>query len=617
MMPGLFRLTLDSPTTAATPIMRRRTSLLRCAFGALLCLALGACAMVSEQTTTPSAADSERAGHAEQLYAQGDLDGSAAEFLALAQDSGGDARAHFLLRAAEALRERGDIDAAARALGDLNRRRLHGDEPVRLDLLDAEIALKRGDIAQAQSLLATGASDLPPNLRVRTLELRARVDLAAGDAFASARARASLDRDLRDADRQQNRRQLTDALATLDANALKTGIDTLPPDDPMRPWIEQALRRQGQTIAREMPRPSHRVGTLQPAADGALEAEGYTTLKHVALLLPLNAQLANVSQAIRDGFLAAFFADRADRRPDVRIYDSGKTPAEAITAYNVAIADGADHVVGPLQREAVGELFHQSLGARVLALNHPDTGEVPPPGSAEFGLLPDSEGAQVAEHMRERGIGRVAVIAADTDWAERAARAFRAQFEAAGGVIAGETRLSDKDVNYATSIVQATASLGDADGAGVFISMRPQQARLLLPQLKIANVNAPVFATSHVYSGDNSPALDRDLDGLEFCDAPWLFSPVAGLPERNLIASRIASANGVGARLFAFGMDAYSLLPYLDWLLTHPDAYLNGATGELTADNFGRIHRVVGWARFRNGVAAPVDGALSAAPMQP
>jgi outer membrane PBP1 activator LpoA protein len=63
-------------------------------------------------------------------------------------------------------------------------------------------------------------------------------------------------------------------------------------------------------------------------------------------------------------------------------------------------------------------------------------------------------------------------------------------------------------------------------------------------------------------------------------------------------------------------MDAYALLPYMDWLLAHPDAYVGGATGELTADSFGRIHRTVGWARFRNGTAQAVDGALSTAPAQ-
>jgi len=90
---------------------------------------------------------------------------------------------------------------------------------------------------------------------------------------------------------------------------------------------------------------------------------------------------------------------------------------------------------------------------------------------------------------------------------------------------------------------------------------------------------------------------------------------VTGLPDRAQLGSRLDSVGGVGGRLFAFGLDAYALLPYLGWLQSHPDAYLNGATGALTADSFGRVHRIVGWARFSNGVAVPVEGALNPAPL--
>ena len=577
----------------------------------VLSLALGACATMPEEEEATTAAD---AAHAEQLYKHGDLDQAASAFLALADATGGDTSAHYRLRAAEAMRDAGDLEGAARTLEDVKRRRLHGNEPIRLDLLDAEIALGHGDAARAQALLATPTVDLPPDLRVRMLELRARAEVAGGDAYAAARTRAELDRYLEDGDRDQNRKQILDTLGTLDVGALKTRAQALPPTDPLRPWLEQALRGKGQALARTLPRPNRPVGTMSPGHVGAADAEGYAAPKQVALLLPLNAQLAAVSQSIRDGFLAAYFAGDAARRPDVRIYDAGRVPADAVAAYKQAVADGADHVVGPLQREAVGELFHQTLTAPVLALNHPDTGEVPPAGSAEFGLLPDAEGAQVAEHMHERGIVRAVIITADADWAERAAIAFRAQFEAAGGSIVGEARLREGEVNYKTAILQSTQSLGDSADAGVFISMRPQQARLLLPQLKIAGVGAPVFATSHIYSGDANPGLDRDLDGVEFCDSPWLLGPVPGMPDRDAISRQIASANGVGARLFAFGMDAYALLPYIDWLLAHPDAYLDGATGDLSADAFGRIHRLVGWALFTQGVARPVEGALSAVP---
>ena len=592
------------------PARARRWRPLRPLLPVLLCLAAAGCVVLPSQPVGTSV-EAERA---EQLYRDGELARSAEAFLDLARQHRGDANAHYRLRAAEALRDRGDLEAASRALGDIRRRRLHGDEPVRLDLLDAEIALSRGDTERALALLAQPAEELPQPLQLRALELRARASLAGGDAFASAQARAGLDRWLEGADREANRRELLDALAAIEPQRLRDRSNDLAPEDPLWPWIEQALRGAGQPLARRMPRPSHPVGTLRPGADGALAAEGYQRLQRIALLLPAGSQLAGVSRSIRDGFLAAYFADDPANRPELRIYDSGSTPASAVAAYGRAVADGADHVVGPLQRESVGELFHQALPARVLALNHPDTGEVPPPGSAEFGLLPDVEGAQVAEHMRERGITRAAVIAADTDWAERAARAFRAQFEAGGGIVAGETRLPEREVDFTTAILQATGTLGSDAATGVFISLRPQQARLLVPQLRVAQVLAPVYGTSHIYAGDDNAALDRDLDGVEFCDAPWLFGPVPGRPTRGAIAARIDSANGFGGRLFAFGMDAYVLLPYLDWLLTHPDAYLTGATGELTADGFGRIHRMVGWARFDNGIARPVDGALSSAP---
>ena len=578
---------------------------------AFACALLGACATLSQ----PSPVAVERAGRAEQLYRNGELEQAAAEFLALARSHSGDAEAYYRLRAAETLRDHGDIEAAADALGDIKRRRLHDDEPQRLDLLDAQIALSRGDTERAKALLAFDDSTLSSSLRMRALELRARAELASGDAFSSARMRAALDRSLEAGDREDNRKQLIATLSTLDTQLLRERFDTLPDGDALRPWIEQVLRGKGQPLARALPRPSRPVGTMQPGIDGAMQAEGYAPPKRVALLLPTSA-LSSVSTPIRDGFLAAYFADDPQYRPDVRIYDAGKTPADAISAYDAAVADGADRVVGPLQREAVGELFHRSLPARVLALNHPDTGEVPPPGSAEFGLLPDAEGAQVAERMHEFGITRAAMIVADADWAARAGRAFRAQFEAAGNHIVGEARLQDQEIDFTAAIERATATLGSEPGGGIFISMRPQQARLLLPQLRVVNSGVRVFATSHIYAGDNNASLDRDLDGVEFCDAAWLFRPIAGRPQRDRLSREIGSANGFGGRLFAFGMDAYALLPYLDWLLSHPDAYLDGATGELTADSFGRIHRLVSWARFENGIALPVDGVLRPLPMQ-
>lgn len=569
--------------------------------------ALAFCALLSACASTGGTGprNPQQASSAEEQFSHGDFRAAADAFLALAdKDSSG--RAHYRLRAAEALREEGDLDAVAKLLPDIKRKRLLPDEAFRYDLLDAEVALTQKDASRALTLLALPDAQLPPGMQPRRLELTARAQAMNGDAFGAARTRAALNRNLSGADRDANERSIVDTLEAMPAASLKELGTPLAANDALRPWVEQALRRQGQALPLITLHPGRPVGTV----DGG-SREGFRQSHHVALLLPLSGSFKNAAGAIRDGFFAAYFNDRNAARPEVRTYDSGNTPEDALAAYQHARAEGADRVIGPLSREAVGALFEQPLPVPVLALNQAESGATPPPGSLAFGLTPDGEGAQVAEHMISLGLKEAAVIAGSEDWAERAAQAFRAQFESLGGKVIGEARLKDGEVNYAAAIKQSVGSFAGASGAGVFISLRPQQARLLLPQLKLATVTLPVFGTSHVYAGGSNPGLDRDLDGLEFCDAPWLFDATPGLPSREAISRSLDAARGAGARLFALGMDAYALLPFMEWLGTHPDSYLPGATGQLASDHFGRVNRLLTWARFDGGVARGSVGGLT------
>jgi hypothetical protein len=178
--------------------------------------------------------------------------------------------------------------------------------------------------------------------------------------------------------------------------------------------------------------------------------------------------------------------------------------------------------------------------------------------------------------------------------------------------LSSQVTLDASSIDFASQL--SGINVGDAPDdqtdAGVFISMKPQQARLLLPQLRLAKNTLPVFATSHVYAGTDDPAADRDLEGVEFCDAPWLFDAQPGLARRADLGAAFPATKGVAARLFAFGMDAWGLVPYIDWMRGHPGSYLPGATGQLVADEFGRVRRVLIWARFTDGVAHPVAGSL-------
>jgi uncharacterized protein len=610
------------------------------AFALLFSLAAAGCV---DQGGVRSDDDKTAANNAEQWFRNGDFDRAGQAFMDIAENDR-DYRDHYRLRAAEAYREEGNLNAVSWALEGVKTRRLSPNEAVRASLLESEVALSHHDGARAMNLLIFPDSHepqaaLPPALQSRALELRARAQAETHDAIGSAHTRLVLGALLKPNERAANDAQIVTTLSALDAETLKQQGASLLPNDPLRPFIEQALRKSGQALPQTAQNANQPVGTL-PAGQNTVNGEGYRAARLIALLLPVEGQLKAVAQPIRDGFFAAYFSDPHVPKPEVRVYDSGNTAADAVAAYQKAVSEGADRVVGPLRRDAVSAVFAQDhLSVPVLALNQPEHSEAPPPGSASFGLVPDVEAAQAAQHMIERGITRAAIITASDDWAERAAIAFRAQFESQHGTVVGEARLrGENDVNFSSMIKQALSSLPTgaattplpgavaaptSDSAptdtGIFISMRPQQARLLLPQLKLAGYSStPVFATSHVFAGNVNPGMDRDLDGLEFCDAPWLFDAVVGLPHFSDIAGALDSARGAGARLFAMGLDAYALVPYLDWMVQHHDSYLPGATGQLTTDALGRVQRNLIWARFADGVAQPINGSLqmSGAPLQ-
>ena len=613
---------------------------LRPALGLILLLSgmltLGGCV---PGNTKPSPAETSAADSAAALTRQGQFDQAVQAYLAMASQYG-DRADHYRLLAAEAWREEGRIDDAAPTLAQIKRANLQGDDAVRFDLLRADLALRHHDAATALRLTTQPTVAVPNKLQLRLYELRARAQAATGDHWGAARTRVQMDEQLQGLDRAENRKQVLAELTKLDVASLKRRAAAMQPGDRMLSWTNEALSQLGVAVAQPTPALQQPVGTLLPGANAEVR-EGYKMPAHVALLLPESGTYAAAGNAIREGFFAAYAEAARTHAPraSVRIYDTHGSDDGAVKAYQQAASDGAQLVVGPLTRGAVAALFAQAkLPVPVLALNHPDSKQLPATDASEFGLLPETEGAQAADHMIERGVHQAYVVISSDDFAQRAANAFKAELLARGGSVTGMASLPAGGANYAgviaslhlpataatpapaatapdTSAPAASASTGTiasapVNDAGIFISMRPSQARLLLPQLQIARITLPVFGTSHIYAGSDNATADGDLNGVEFCDAPWLFDAQPGLPHHDDIGTLLPSARDGSARLFAFGMDAWSLVPYLDWLRDHPGSYLPGATGQLTADQFGRISRVLIWAKFQNGLARPLGGSL-------
>lgn len=576
------------------------------ASGLLISLLLSACV---PSVVPRSPAEMAAAQNAADLANQGQFDRAAQAYQALAAQTPSRAD-HYKLLAAEAYREENALDRAAPLVVGINRDQLTDDEPVRLDLLRAEIALHQHDPTTALRLTTQPDLSVPANLRSRLLILRADALAGTGDLWGAARTRVQMDDALHGPDRAQNRDQALTLLTKLGVEPLKQRAAAMQPGDRMLPWINEALGRLGVTVAQAQPNLDQAVGTLVPGS-GASVREGYKMPAHIALLLPNSDGLAAAGTAIREGFFAAYFqsSDTHAPRATVRVYDSGGNAASAIKAYNQAVAEGAQMVVGPLARSEVqGVLGQQSLPVPVLALNHLESKTLPAGTASEFAMMPEDEGAQAADHMIERGLHNAYVLISSDDFAKRAATAFKAELEAKGGQIANTAQLPASGVNYGDAINALNAGSAGAD-AGIFISMRAEQARLLLPQLRVVRITLPVFATSHIYGGSDNASADRDLEGVEFCDAPWLFDAQTGLPSYHDLAAQLPAARGA-AQLFAFGMDAWNLVPYLDWLRNHPGSYLPGATGQLAVDTFGHVKRVLTWLKFQDGVARPIAGSL-------
>ncbi len=547
---------------------------------------------------------------ADQLYAAGNFRAAAAEYQRLAASAWGATKDPLLLRAGESLREEGDLDGAAAAIARVRRAKLAGDGPQRYDLLTAEIALARGDAERALALATVDPALATSAQSARATEIRARAFDRLGRPLDAAAERVALI-DLAPGDRAAIEDDLLRALIVVPAADLNRALGQIARGDRRRPWIERALRAQGEAAARVVGRGSRAVGGLTgDARDQAIWGrEGRIGNDRVALLLPLSGELAPAGTAIRDGFFAAYFDD-PERRPAVRVFDVGAGTEAALEAYRRAVADGHRRVIGPLARDQVQAVLRQEqLPIPVLALNHPDDGAPPPPGSQLFGLLPEEEAAFVAEQALVRGARRAAIVASSEDWGLRAAGAFRAQFVQGGGVVAGEARVAAGSIDLGGAVNEATAAGADV----VFMALRPQQARVAAPLLALRDSRRPVYATSHVYSGQASPTLDRDLNGVVFCDAPWLFNLNLGIAARVDLAPMLPAA-AQNPRLFAFGMDAYRLLGYVDWLGRNPDDYLPGASGDLSVDEFGRVRRSLACLRFVDGAPQTIEGALSVAP---
>jgi outer membrane PBP1 activator LpoA protein len=594
----------------------------------LLCLLLAGCPSLGPTTPPPPNLD-----RAELLESRGDGAAAARILEALAAENTGTDRAGLLLRAAHDYLTAHQPEEAARVLG-LVVPPLTPAQSLEQQLLNAELALTRGEGPQAWQTLAAIPEPTDPSLGVRYWDLKRRAAFATGRPLDAVRAEMSSERWLASADQ---RRAARATLLTELRDASERGVRIDPrsaPDAPTRGWLElaplaaQAARAPSAATAQiqswEGRYPGHPADEVVRSELLGQRPVPVVALPHVALLLPLSGRQASAAVSVRDGFLTAYYVNASSQRPRVRIYDTASTSISEAIAH--ATQEGAEFIVGPLTREeviAAAELA--TPHAPILALNFLPPDRTPPRAFYQFALSPEDEARQAARRVLADGHKRGIALIPEGEWGTRVLAAFKDELLQGGGTLIDTSSYDPAHPDYAAAVMQILrindsnarfkrleSTLGTklqaqfqprrrADIAFIFVpSQQVAAARQLRPQLRFYFASdVPTYATSDAYEPD--PNANQDMDGLMFPDMPWMLG--GGLAESVRAAAREAWPSGGPRRnrLYAFGFDAYRLAAALRNAPADGQLSVEGLTGRLTLDAEHRVHRELDWAQLKDG----------------
>ena len=546
-------------------------------------------------------------------------DASLEQLLQQASESQNPEKAALLrLSAADLAIKQHNFDRATQILKQVPLDQLKPAQQAFASTLSAELAMSRSQTKEALTALSHPSvariAEMQPELQVRTRTVHARALEADNQILAAARERTALSPLLSGETATANNEAIWSLLAALPVDQLQP-----PSSDALGGWMSLALAvksagtLQDQQNAIDQWRaqnPAHPAALQLPTPLAKLKELTSQPLTKIALLLPQDGQLASVSKALRDGFVAAHYqAQQAGQNPpQILFYDSSRLTS-LDEFYRKAQADGVQLVVGPLEKSLVKQLnIRPQLPITTLALNYSE-GAQGPAQLFQFGLAAEDEAREVARRARADGLTRAGAMVPKGEWGERVLKAFRQEWEANGGSVVGIEYI-DQPVALARQVadlVQLRKADSNAsqpsrrqDMEFIFLAATPQQAQQIKPTLNYQYAgDLPVYATSHVFSASGDQNQYTDMNGIRFCETPWLLTP--SNPLRQQVTEQWPQAGGSLGRLYAMGIDAYRLTSSLEQLKALPDNRIDGLSGSLSMNPTQRIERQLPWAEFVNG----------------
>ena len=564
----------------------------------------------------------------------------------------------YLLIAAEILYDRGLVEPAAAKLAAIPGQLATDDLQHRLMIVNAKDAMLNSDPERALGLLPDPQTVTSPLHRARVFEVRAQSYRQLQNPDEELLARLALEQELDNPDIvDRNHVQIWQLLTTQPLSTLDQ-MTTNVRGEAYQGWIELALanarggvnaqQRETNLLSWRERFPTHpasprfvdRLFTAERFGGFAMSA---SEIRQVGVLLPLGSEgIGAVAEAIRDGIVINLQNTSGEAAPVVRFYDTGDSPALARAAFQTALQEGADAIIGPLRKESVTAILTlRNIPVPVITLNYVDAvpGAQVHQNVLQFGLAPEDEARSAALRSLALNYRKAIVLQSDDSRGDREARAFTELMMLNGGEVLHTGVLPLEEYDYSRQLKDALLiSQGDQrfrrisrvigeklffepsirdDVDMVFLALTSEQAQSVRPQLAFFHAaKLPLLATSRVALAEDDARARQDLNGIFYADAPWILD--SGVKESSVyrqVRRNFPQGMELFSKLYALGADAWTLLTRLQELSENPELRIPGYTGELTLAPDRRVERSLLWAQYQEGKSISVRNVEFSSPV--
>lgn len=334
---------------------------------------------------------------------------------------------------------------------------------------------------------------------------------------------------------------------------------------------------------------------------------------------------------------AALSAAPANLNTEVKIYDTSSQPIDQILVQ--AQQDGATLVVGPLLKNDVDALTRINSPLNILALNQSENVQNSP-NICYFALSPEDEARDAARHIWQKNQRSPLLLIPSNALGERISKAFTDEWQKLGGGTVLQQRLGSisdlkHGINSGAGITltgtpvmaannppesvtiggltipttpiepQIDSSNGQVDA--VYIVASSDEMALIKPMITMrtgSRGGAQLYASSRSAQAASGPDFRLEMEGLQYSEIPLLSGS-----NPQLMQQALNSVNNDYslARLYAMGVDAWSLASHFAELRQQPGFVLNGNTGQLSANTDCVVNRKLNWMQFNQGQIVPVS----------